>query len=69
MTRWFHTAGPCQSDIHYMLPATARLPNVLRIVEQRGYFVLHAPRQTGKSTAMIALQDLGLCRLIPEGGW
>ncbi|MEO1743668.1 MAG: ATP-binding protein [Cyanobacteria bacterium J06629_9] len=57
MTRWFNTAGPCQADIHYMLPATARLPNVLRIVKQRGYFVLHAPRQTGKSTAMIALAE------------
>lgn len=52
---WFNTAGPCQADIHYMLPATDRLPDIKRLIEQRGYFVIHAPRQTGKTTAMLSL--------------
>ena len=55
MSRWFNTAGPCQPDIHYMLPATVRLPQVKRLIQQRGYFVIHAPRQVGKTTAMLAL--------------
>jgi type II secretory pathway predicted ATPase ExeA len=55
MPRWFNTAGPCQPDIHYMLPPTTRLPDIVRLIDQRNYIVLHAPRQTGKSTAMIAL--------------
>jgi type II secretory pathway predicted ATPase ExeA len=55
MPRWFNTAGPCQPDIHYMLPPTTRLPDIERLIDQRNYMVLHAPRQTGKSTAMIAL--------------
>jgi hypothetical protein len=55
MSRFFNTTGPCQADIHYMLPPTARLPNLVRLIEQRSYFVIHAPRQTGKSTAMLAL--------------
>ncbi|MGK7891565.1 MAG: ATP-binding protein [Leptolyngbyaceae cyanobacterium] len=55
MPKWFNTAGPCQADIHYMLPPLDRLPNVDRLIEQRGYFVIHAPRQTGKTTAMLAL--------------
>jgi hypothetical protein len=55
MPRHFNTAGPCQADIHYMLPATARLPNLEQLIEQRNYFVVHAPRQTGKTTAMLAL--------------
>jgi hypothetical protein len=55
MPRWFNTAEPCQSDIHYMLPPTKRLPELERLIEQRSYFVVHAPRQTGKSTAMLAL--------------
>jgi hypothetical protein len=55
MSRWFNTAGPCEADIHYMLPPTTRLPNLLRLIEQRSYFVIHAPRQTGKTTAMLAL--------------
>jgi hypothetical protein len=55
MPRWFNVAGPCRPEIHYMLPATARLPDVLRLIEQQSYFVLHAPRQTGKTTAMLSL--------------
>ena len=55
MSRWFNTAGPCQADIHYMLSATSRLPQLERLIEQRSYFVIHAPRQTGKTTAMLAL--------------
>ena len=48
MQRWFNTAGPCQADIHYMLPATERLPEIKNLIDQRNYFVIHAPRQTGK---------------------
>ncbi len=55
MFRWFNTAGPCEADIHYMLPPTVRLPDLSRLIEQRSYFVIHAPRQTGKTTAMLAL--------------
>ena len=33
-----------------MLPALERLPGIMRIVEQRSYFVLHAARQSGKTT-------------------
>ena len=55
MLRAFNTTGPCQSDIHYTLPTTARLPDLERLIAQRNYFVFHAPRQTGKSTAMMGL--------------
>lgn len=55
MTRWFNIAGPCKADLHYMLSPLERLPELKRLIEQQGYFVIHAPRQTGKSTAMLAL--------------
>ena len=55
MTRWFNIAGPCKDDIHYMLSPTIRLPDLEELIQQRSYFVLHAPRQTGKTTAMLAL--------------
>jgi hypothetical protein len=45
MPRWFNTAGPCREDIHYLLPATRRLPNLERLIAQQNYFVIHAPRQ------------------------
>jgi type II secretory pathway predicted ATPase ExeA len=55
MSRWFNTAGPCRDDLHYILPATRRLPNLERLIAQQSYFVIHAPRQVGKTTAMLAL--------------
>lgn len=55
MPKWFNTAGPCQPDIHYMLPPTLSFARLEQIIERRGYFVVHAPRQTGKTTAMLAL--------------
>jgi hypothetical protein len=55
MTRHFNTAGPCQSDIHYMLSPLTRLPQVEQLIVQRNYFVIHAPRQIGKTTAMMGL--------------
>ncbi len=55
--KFFNTGGPCNPDDHYMLPATQRLEpfNIPRLLRQKGYFVVHAPRQTGKTTAMLAL--------------
>ena len=48
--RYFNTAGPCIESVHYMLPPEARLPTARALVERGEYFVVHAPRQTGKTT-------------------
>jgi hypothetical protein len=55
MPRHFNIAGPCNPDIHYMLSPLARIPKVMGLIEQQAYFVIHAPRQIGKTTAMMAL--------------
>jgi len=55
MPKWFNTAGPCKADIHYMLSPTARIPALVPLIAQQNYFVIHAPRQVGKTTAMLAL--------------
>ena len=55
MSRWFNIAGPCNPEKHYTISATSRLPDLSLLIEQESYFVLHAPRQTGKTTAMLAL--------------
>lgn len=57
MTRFFNIAGPCDPRRHYMLPAEARLPELLGLVEQDQYFGVHAARQTGKTTAMRAFAE------------
>ena len=48
--RFFNTAGPTKTDIHYYVPLLLRL-------DEEKYFVLHAPRQTGKTSALFALKD------------
>ena len=55
MEKYFNVAGPCFPAKHYMLPALDRMPEIRRLVEQEMYFVIHAPRQTGKTTAVKAL--------------
>jgi hypothetical protein len=63
--RFFNTAGPCKPDMHYMLPAADRLPGVPRTIDRQGYFVIHGPRQSGKTTAMLELAK----QLTAAGGW
>ena len=57
--KFFNTGGPCNPEYHYMLPATQRLEayDVERLIQQQNYFVVHAPRQVGKTTAMLALAE------------
>src|SRR5215468_12602383 len=55
MGRRFNTAGPCLPEYHYMIPPLRRLPQATELVDQMGYFVVHAPRQTGKTTLLSAL--------------
>jgi type II secretory pathway predicted ATPase ExeA len=38
-----------------MLPPMARLPQLQRLIDRQNYFVIHAPRQVGKTTAMLSL--------------
>ncbi|MFO1420200.1 MAG: ATP-binding protein [Candidatus Competibacteraceae bacterium] len=57
--RFFNTEGPVNSDKHYRLPPLQRwdLEEILNLIEQEKYFLLHAPRQTGKTTCLLALAD------------
>ncbi len=58
--RDFNTAGPVRPEDHYCVPPLDRvnLGEVLSLVRGKRYFVLHAPRQTGKTSALLALRDL-----------
>lgn len=52
MGKIFNNAGPCNPKKHYMLPGMERLPEVRQLIEDETYFVLHAQRQCGKTTAV-----------------
>jgi len=55
----FNTAGPQIATLHYSIDPLVRIdrPMIEDLVAQQRYFVLHAPRQTGKTTCMLALRD------------
>ncbi len=57
--RFFNTAGPVNCQDHYCLPPLSRfdLPEILSLITQKKYFVLHAPRQSGKTSCLLALRD------------
>ncbi|MDR1111929.1 MAG: ATP-binding protein [Deltaproteobacteria bacterium] len=55
--RFFNTNGTCDPSEHYMLPALPRVGGVDALIAKKLYFVLHAPRQSGKTTYLRALRD------------
>ena len=58
--RFFNTTGPVVAADHYCIPPLDRLnlTEVRRLIRDKRYFVLHAPRQTGKTSALLTLRDL-----------
>ncbi len=49
----FNTAGPCVPGKHYMIPP--KFSTFKKLIDAERYFILHAPRQTGKTTLMLQL--------------
>ena len=58
--RKFNTTGPVVPSKHYNIPPLERvdLDSVLSLIHDENYFTLHAPRQTGKTSTLLALRDL-----------
>lgn len=55
----FSTAGPIRPDDHYCIPASSRwdVEEIERWIREKRYFALHAPRQTGKTSCLLALME------------
>ncbi len=75
--KFFNAAGPCRPALHCLLPAAEWLEefrlDLLGV--QEACFVLHAPRQTGKTIIMmewgcpmtVAGQHICACVALPTG--
>src|SRR5579864_7950177 len=50
--RFFNTAGPINPKEHYYVPHRLNETLVMQLIEQKKYFILHAPRQSGKTTSI-----------------
>lgn len=59
VAKFFNTAGPIKQDIHYCVNPLSRfdLEEIEQLIFQQKYFILHAPRQTGKTSCLLALRD------------
>jgi DNA polymerase III delta prime subunit len=56
MEKFFNTTGFCSPDDHYMVePLRGLRKDVLALIEKKQFFLIHAPRQTGKTTLLHAL--------------
>ncbi len=57
--KYFNTAGPVNRPNHYKVDPLQRwdLDEILTLILQEKYFILHAPRQTGKTSSLLALRD------------
>ncbi len=58
MSKFFNIAGPINPRKHYCLPLRCSKEEMCTLIERELYFILHAPRQSGKTTAISALVDI-----------
>ncbi|MDR1039353.1 MAG: AAA-like domain-containing protein [Deltaproteobacteria bacterium] len=56
-SKTFNIAGPCIPSEHYMIPALNRNDEIIDLIDQKAFFILHAPRQSGKTTLLKALTE------------
>jgi hypothetical protein len=57
MGRFFNVAGMCRPEEHYMVDPEGRLARLRPLIERKAYFVVHAPRQSGKTTTTRLLAE------------
>ena len=55
MPKMFNIAGPCIPREHFLVPTLARLPQLGGLIAAKQFFVIHAARQSGKTTLLKAL--------------
>src|SRR6056297_48489 len=59
MEKFFNTAGPIIREDNYCIDPLKRInkDEIMTLIAKKRYFILHAPRQTGKTSSLFALQD------------
>ncbi len=55
MGKKFNTTGPCMPGKHYMIPSQNRCKGATDLIDDEQYFVIHAARQSGKTTLLMEL--------------
>ena len=50
--KFFNTAGPVNPEKHYFVQHRFNDQHVRGLIDQEKYFIMHAPRQSGKTTGI-----------------
>ena len=53
----FNTTGLCNPNKHYMVDISNKLDDIKKLVEKEKYFIINRPRQYGKTTTLLALEN------------
>ena len=53
----FNTTGLCNPKKHYMVDISNKLDDIKKLVKKEKYFVINRPRQYGKTTTLLALEN------------
>ncbi len=56
--KFFNTDGRIDPKRHYFIPHRFNEQQLNSLIEQQKYFILHAPRQSGKTTSMLEFVDI-----------
>jgi hypothetical protein len=57
MQKFFNTAGACVPSDNYTVSMKHNFEHIQKLIDNKRYFILHAPRQTGKTTLMLQLME------------
>jgi AAA+ ATPase superfamily predicted ATPase len=57
MKKYFNTTGPCNPNKHYIVSAQSRCSGLMEFIQKEQYFVIHAARQSGKTTLLLDLVE------------
>ena len=57
--KFFNTAGPIKPELHYHIPSLERVDweEIQVLIATQKYFLLHAPRQTGKTSVLLEMMS------------
>ena len=51
--KYFNIAGPCHPSKHYMLDPLRNFgKELMELINEENYFIIHAARQSGKTTLL-----------------
>ncbi len=69
MKRKFNDTGLCVPHRHYMVDTSAKIEQIIQLVEAGEYFTINRPRQFGKTTTLPKARQSEAVSGLCSAGW